>query len=187
MGVPVDARLIWLAVAGVVAAIFIATTAGRPRRPLRVLLVGDSLAVGLTAPLRADLTRAGARFHAESQGGSSAALWRSRLPALVAAHHPDLVLVSVGANDCRREDSPACVAFRDRTRDLVAIAEGAGARMLFLLPDWLTWSSVIADALDESAAAMYPAVPVPVQPDRVHPTAAGYRAWAGDISRRISP
>lgn len=181
-----DARIVWLAIAGAVAAIFLHAAAGAGRRPRSVLLVGDSLAVGLRTPLRAAMSRRGWDWHDATQGATTAGYWRSRLPELLRVHRPGLVLISVGTNDCRVEDSAACTAFRDLTENLAAQCDGAGARPLFLLPDWVPWSSRIAERLAEGPDAISPTVAVALQSDHVHPTVAGYQAWSADLARRIN-
>jgi LysM repeat protein len=76
-----------------------------PAKPRSVLLVGDSLSIGLGKQLDAAFAgRPGVRFAhlgKVSSGLANPAFfnWDEQLAAQVKAHHPDLVLIMLGAND----------------------------------------------------------------------------------------
>ena len=76
-----------------------------PAKPRSVLLVGDSLSIGLGKQLDAVFAgRPGVRFAhlgKVSSGLANPAFfnWDEQLAAQVKAHHPDLVLIMLGAND----------------------------------------------------------------------------------------
>ncbi len=76
-----------------------------PAKPRSVLLVGDSLSIGLGKQFDAVFAgRPGVRFAhlgKVSSGLANPAFfnWDEQLAAQVKAHHPDLVLIMVGAND----------------------------------------------------------------------------------------
>src|SRR3990172_5754810 len=73
----------------------------RLRRGMRVLLIGDSLAVG-TAPYFAALAKeAGVEFKSLAKVGTRIDQWASsaELKALLEKFQPELVLVSLGTND----------------------------------------------------------------------------------------
>lgn len=179
-----DARLIWLLVIGGAFALFGLTAAGK-RRPARVLLVGDSLGVGLASPLRAELKKKGTECSSSVRGSTIARYWLGRVPELLRQHRPTVVLFSLGANDCRLEESRACADFRRLSGDLAALAAHAGARPVFLVPGWLAWAETIRERLTVDAEALEAARPVELQPDHIHPTAAGYRTWAAEIAENL--
>lgn len=181
-----DSKLTWLVLVGAAALIFL-LTAAQKRRVRRPLLVGDSLALGLRNPLAVELERRGLGLASATRGGTTAAYWAPRLGALLREHQPDLVLISVGTNDCSTADLVTCKDFRANTRDLMAQCHTAGVRVVFLLPPWLAWRDRIAERLTAGADSFEPTGRVELQPDKIHPTGAGYRAWAGELARKVLP
>lgn len=152
--------------------------------PRRVLLVGDSHAVGLRVPLGDELTRGGWSFAADARGGTSALQWRAWIGPALGAHAPDLVLVSLGGNDFQTS-RPADVstAIGDIARQIQAI----GAALWWLDPR-LEGSSLVdrvgvVDWWRAVAARVLVAGPtVTIAADAIHATAQGYRNWAADIA-----
>jgi hypothetical protein len=70
-------------------------------KPRRVALIGNSLAVGLTAPMRALAQRQNVPFQAEGHVGSTVAQWLSTPSwgAWVASFAPSVTLIELGTND----------------------------------------------------------------------------------------
>jgi len=116
--------------------------------PLRVLEIGDSLGIDLGDQLRAQLDAAGsARTVVASVGDSGLSNlsyydWPAHLATLLAADHPQLVVVFVGANDdqglyvdgaAAAPGSPTWVAaYAGRVDDVVRESTSAGARVVWV-------------------------------------------------------
>ena len=65
----------------------------------RVLLVGDSLAVGLTPRFKTVASSSGYVPDASAQVSTTIKMWNIRLAQILQAAQPQLVLVSLGTND----------------------------------------------------------------------------------------
>lgn len=161
----------WHAAAVLVALASIAPAAPRARR--RVLLVGDSLAVGLGASARAEGALVSAR------GGTVARQWITRgwFAAALESARPELVLVSLGTNDAAGQVDAG--TFAAQVAQLEQLARARGARVVWLFPPPMPYSldairaglsRAEADTLDAPAGLARAA-------DRVHLTPAGYAAW----------
>ena len=109
------------------------------REPV-VLIVGDSLSAeyglrrgaGWVALLEARLVaeRKPARVVNASISGDTTAGGRSRLPALLRTHQPDVVVIELGGNDALR-GLPLQMT-RDNLRTMVQASQQAGARVLLV-------------------------------------------------------
>lgn len=151
-----------------------ATTLPRARR---VLLVGDSLAVGLGPPLGKLYRARGTELVADGKGATNAAQWVRWLPSRLAVEKPDLVLVSLGTNDAL---SPTLKeAFEGHAEELARECSEAGARCLFL---WApNYTTKLLEPLP-SVPGFAPPSGVELQSDGIHPTVAGYASWAARIA-----
>src|SRR5690606_6311137 len=119
------------------------------RYVMRWLLIGDSHMEAL-GPRLERVLRAGGAEHVGvvARRGQGVAAFDD-VPALVAAHRPDVVLFELGANDGRWSTSEGAAAFRARVARLIASAEAAGAKALWVGPP---------QATDPDAAARRPKV-----------------------------
>jgi lysophospholipase L1-like esterase len=161
---------------------------GRPKleESSRVLLVGDSLAVGLAPHLRALAKEQRLPFDALSKEGTRIDQWAqsAALRQKLAQFQPTLVLVSLGTNDeylmgdAVQRQKP----YLEQLLQLVGSAE-----LVWVGPPSLPKprSNGIV-ALIRSlvpAEAYFPSetLQIPRGPDRLHPTARGYAAWAGAL------
>lgn len=188
----------WLAVAAVLASdsdpggAAKLAAAARASLPRRVVLVGDSLAVGLGRPLGTELKAAGAELKVCARVAANAGQFTEAggfgtlgLAALLRDFKPELVFVSLGTNDTApgssvRDKLPARFALlRQRI-------EAAGARVVFLGPPPLPWSR---EPIYQAAAAarLIVAPGVEQAPDHIHPTPAGNLAWAKFIRKELIP
>ncbi|UBQ06800.1 arylesterase [Tepidimonas taiwanensis] len=105
-----------------------------------ILVVGDSLSAeyglargsGWVALLeqRLQRQRPGARVVNASVSGDTTAGGRSRLPALLERHRPDIVILELGGNDALRGLPLATT--RDNLRAMIRASRDAGARVLLL-------------------------------------------------------
>lgn len=109
------------------------------------LVLGDSLSAAYGIPqsagwvtlLQQRLTARGYRAQVinASVSGETTAGGLTRLPALLAHHHPDVVLIELGGNDGLRAQPIA--KLRDNLQQLVTLSKNAGAQPLvfeMLLP-----------------------------------------------------
>lgn len=161
-----------------------------------LLVFGDSLSAGygiareqswpalLQARLRAE------KFPYEvinaSISGETTAGGRSRLPAALQQHRPQVVILALGANDGLRGLQLAQT--RDNLLAMTRAAKAAGARVLIAGmqlppnygPDYAReFNALFATVARQEKAALLPFLLEPValddaafQPDRLHPTAA---------------
>ncbi len=168
----------------------------------RVLLFGDSLAVGLTKPLGVLAKAAGVTFAGDGvqsstirdwlAGGGADAAGAAKVlrPRLVQdlAKRPRLTLVSLGTNDMRTAD-PA--AEGRRAGALIAFLKENGAEQIrWIAPPSMPFDSASTEAfrtaLDESCRVA--GVPVfdsratSFERDGIHFTSKGYQRWAAAIA-----
>lgn len=147
-----------------------------------VLHIGDSFAGALGRQLNRELARRGVRGVLEFKTGTYIATWASkrRLAAPLARYRPDLVLVTLGANelDIARPKSRAKVV-----RKLVAAL--GGRPCVWIAPP--LWEGAKADVLHVIEENCAPCVYLDSTrlvpdlerlPDRVHPSNAGRSRWA---------
>jgi lysophospholipase L1-like esterase len=153
----------------------------------RVLLVGDSLAVGLKVGFGELAAADGVPFAADARGGTVTRQWISRgwLVAALEQHRPTVVLVSLGTNDTTGQIS--ATDMQRQARDLAELCRARGARVVWLVPPPMPWKlTALLEALERAGIPRVDA-PAGLQRagDRVHLTPAGYRAWATAVWRAL--
>jgi acyl-CoA thioesterase-1 len=120
-----------------------------------------------------------------SISGETTSGGRTRLPSLLTKHHPDIVVIELGANDALRGLSLA--ATRDNLRAMTAGAQKAGARVLIvgmqIPPNYgpeysRQFAALFPEVAKDSKSALVPFMLAGVvehadlfQADRIHPTA----------------
>jgi acyl-CoA thioesterase-1 len=129
-------RRSWIAAAFAVGALAPAFAAGEKR----ILVLGDSLSAeyglkrgsGWVALLETRLAveKIGAHVVNASVSGETTSGGRSRLPALLAQHKPDVVVIELGANDALR-GLPLNMT-EDNLAQMTQAAQKAGARVLLV-------------------------------------------------------
>lgn len=150
----------------------------RPSAGKRVLLVGDSLAVGLGPPLKRLASDRGVGVAYDGKPGTSVADWAS-LPTIekdLKRDRFDLVLVCVAGSP---EASASALQ-----RDMIAVvrkASAAGAKVVWVQPPGAPQPAHAASAALGVPVFPTSALDVPLGPDGVHPTAIGYAGWAGAL------
>lgn len=177
----------------------------------RILLVGDSLAVGLTAPLGALASEYGVPLQAIATVGTRIDQWAQSdaLTQALQTFQPTVVLISLGTNDAYMQPSsgedigqrqaPYMEALLSKIEQYTHTADyGMGPRaIVWISPPTLpaaaiSLPSVMALIESEHQIALprikprvsfFPtqSLTLPRGPDGIHPVATGYAAWAGAI------
>lgn len=199
-----DKRLIYGGLAIVGGVILARTvTAGAPERPKvipgqsRVYLLGDSLAVGLSAPLKSLAKDDRMAFSSTATSGSRIDQWArdGRVDATLGRFRPTVVLVSLGTNDAYMMGGEQIAASQQaKAEQLLAKLRSGGAEVVWIGPPTLPASSA-GHARNEAMLSMvrglvppgayFPSdkLIIPRGPDNLHPSARGYAAWAGCLWR----
>lgn len=159
----------------------------------RILLIGDSLAVGLQKPLRERATRLGVPFGSTAQVSTTIHQWLTgkglarSLDAAIEQAQPTLTLVSLGTNDMRGRDPAAAGREGGQFVDLL-LRSGAGT-VGWLLPPKMPFGdrgflAALQVELGKRGIRSFDAssLTVPRASDGIHPTAAGYDQWGEAIA-----
>lgn len=159
----------------------------------RLLLVGDSLAVGLGPPLRALSKDQSVAFEQLAKESTRIDQWAGsqKLTEKLQVFKPTLVLVSLGTND---EYMTGDAAKRQAPflEQLLQKLGAAGAEVGWIGPPQLPKpaSNGITALLQARIQASHyfhsEALQIPRGPDRLHPTLKGYAGWAGMIWQWLS-
>jgi hypothetical protein len=143
-------------------------------KPLRVLILGDSLGIDLGGPLQNDLANTGV-VQATLDARESTGLtrpdyfnWPLRLQADLQAVQPQVVVIMIGANDPQDFPGPPDVPFTspqwnvmyaDRVAEFMKLAQSGGAAVIWVgMPPMqnLSLSAKVSDvdAVDQQQAAL---------------------------------
>jgi len=148
----------------------------------RMLLLGDSLAVGLKAPMGQLANDFGVSFRARGVVGSRIADWaKSTSVDEEMAFGPTIVMLSIGTNDMKML-SP--VSEKKDLGILLSKLGSGGADVVIIGPPKMPFpDNGVRQMLASSGATVFPsdALIIPRGPDKIHPTAKGYSGWAGAI------
>lgn len=124
----------WIA-GGLAAGLFAAFVVKRERAkkvfPKSILLLGDSLAVGLGDPMVSLGAHNGVAVDVHAISGKTAAYWQPQVQDLLSASRPDLLLVSLGTNDAVADYPAAYVA---AIRAICETAKSSGVRIAWIAP-----------------------------------------------------
>lgn len=160
----------------------------------RLLVVGDSLAVGLSPYLRELSGPRKVAFDSTAVVGTRIDQWSqsAALKSEIAQFHPTLVLISLGTNDAYMMGGAATAETqRARLRELLALIKSAGADYVWIGPPQLPSAKnpyVLAMIREEIPSSHYyhsERLDLPRGPDGLHPTIKGYAGWAGRIWTHI--
>jgi lysophospholipase L1-like esterase len=154
----------------------------------RVLLLGDSLAQGLGPPLARLADAAGVPFVARGVQSGTLRHWLtgSALLDAVTQADPTLTLVCLGTNDMRAADPGA---EGRRALEMINALLLNGSAVAWIGPpsvpvDESAFRSALAAACGQRDVRIFDSQALDIEraPDRLHPTPAGYRAWAESIA-----
>ena len=178
-----------LLLAGGIGVAKIVTAHPKVRDDTRLLLIGDSLAQGLSPHLKELATDERIPHLGAGVSGSRVDQWIDSqwLASALDEFGPTLVLISLGTNDAYSNFSPEQVV--EHVRSLLArIPEDVEVVWVGVpgLPGSYSGRSPNVDMLEgiEDEAPYYyesHELEIPRGPDALHPTARGYAGWAGDL------
>ena len=159
----------------------------------RMLLIGDSLAVGLTTPMKAIAADQRVVFGAAAEQGTRIDQWgkpgtkqANALDAALASVQPTLVLVSLGTNDEYMMGSPV-ERQAPHMKALIEKLTRGGAEVFWIGPPTLPKKgtngirALLTSAVQSDHFFDSQPLPIPRGPDNLHPTARGYAGWAGAV------
>lgn len=199
---PEPSRRRLLLVGALAAGVVAGARFARASRPARILVLGDSIAAeyGLATgtgwvSLLADRTGERAKFTNASISGETTAGGLTRLPALLAEHQPDIVILELGGNDALR--GLRLDASEANLDAMVSAARAAGADVLVLgmrvPPNYGRRYTEQFAAMFEAVASRHQARLVPFllaqiaeqadyfQADRIHPNEAAQSRLAQTV------
>ncbi len=163
-----------------------------PAAPSSILLVGDSLGVGLAEPLKS----LGLPLSSIAKEGTTIAYWLSLGKADLEhalKSKPTWVFVSLGTNDAYDStNTPAKASAATSSFLDLCFGVGAGAQVFWIGPPSLPTSygrrqldrsiiDAIQQMVERTSASIWldnAVVNIPRQGDQLHPTGPGYTAWA---------
>ena len=147
-------------------------------RSSNVLLVGDSLAVGLAKTFREAATQAGYRPAVDARSGTSTKQWVRWLGQVIEKHNPGLVVVSLGTNDGVQGEID-----RGTFRAIVQTVVARGATVVWLCPPAVDKAKVksiesVRDIINSEAPNVFHSERLPLKLlDGIHASGADYRRW----------
>jgi lysophospholipase L1-like esterase len=154
----------------------------------RALLVGDSLAVGLAAPLRSRLRAAGGDLTGRGVNSTRIDDWAkgSALSEALTQARPALTMVSLGTNDLAAKPADYKRAWIGA---LVTRIRAAGSDVAWILPPSMPIAdrggtrAILAEELARLAVPAFDSqqLTIPRASDGIHPTPAGYDTWAAHL------
>jgi len=157
----------------------------------RVLLIGDSMAVGLTPHVKRLSNASGADCQVLTQAGSHVEQWlvgqsHDALIATLRELKPTLVVAALGLSDSKSGLSVEHI--RSKALMLATQLTVDGAALLWVLPPALPFEDRMTPALSGSSIRTFVTrrLPLPKGPDGMSPTAAGYAGWARQLWLSLS-
>lgn len=176
----------------------VATLVSRPliKRGGRLLLIGDSLSVGLSPPIKSLALEGGVDFGFVGETGTRIDQWAgstaqgAKLDAMLASFKPTLVLISLGTNDEALKKYNASVDVLAKQKPyierLIAKIQAAGAEVAWIGPPALSfqiqefrdWIRARVGSRHYFSSEKYD---IPRSMDGIHPTVKGYAGWSGLI------
>lgn len=180
----------------------------RIKKGMRVLLIGDSLAVGMAPHFSALAKEAGVDFKSLAIVGTRIDQWAASadLKILLASFQPDLILVSLGTNDSFMQGSAIIEQQKAQLEKLLGVlTQWSRSSDYGLGPEYVVWigpptlpnppspgiSQMVQDGAGSALAPRYyyfhsERLQLPRGPDGIHPIVRGYAGWAGAIWHWLS-
>lgn len=167
--------------ANVVAPVLPPPIAALPIEPKTVVLhVGDSFVMaGFSQSLRPKMKSVGALYEVRGAQATYTTTWHSKLSRLVGDYHPDLVIITLGANEVTLTDPWARA---DAVTRLVKVV--GDTPCVWVTPPLWRKDTGIIEVIKQRAKPCLVfdsdaiAGPISRQPDSIHPSNAGGAVWA---------
>lgn len=149
----------------------------------RVLLIGDSLALGLSLSMKQLAAKSNISFFSDGRVSTNIRQWarNSWLPAALSSASPTMTLVSLGTNDMKQGDPT------QETTDLKQLVQtvlATGSQIAFIAPPTMPFPDrgvrAMIDAQNQPVFRS-DSLKIPRASDGIHPTASGYAGWSGAI------
>ncbi len=145
-----------------------------------VLHVGDSFVMaGFSQALRPKMKSVGAMYEVRGAQATYTTTWHSKLSKLYGDYHPDLVVITLGANEVTLTDPWARA---DAVKRLVKIV--GDTPCVWVTPPLWRKDTGIIEVIKQNAKPCLVfdsdanAGPIARQPDSIHPSNAGGATWA---------
>lgn len=160
-----------------------------PKTPIpgRLLIVGDSLVLGLGPAMSTGLSARGVVMSYNGVSGATMPYWLggSRLARVMEDTNPSLTLVCLGTNDAKAWNTASAGM---RAKEVVDSILRNGSAAAWVTPPALPFASDefrrgLREAIGDSDIRAFDSLSLTIarQPDRIHPTPEGYRAWGDAI------
>lgn len=153
------------------------------------MLIGDSLAVGMSDEFKKLSTSAGYVPRTHAVGGTNALQWKNWIGKDLETHRPTLVLISLGTNDAAGYDvvKKSGVFF-----ELVKIIEKSGAYVAWIGPPAIKKQRI--PRIEETRSIIKEAAPIYFASenvklhlgDGIHTDPSGYRTWIREVWQCLS-
>lgn len=152
-----------------------------------ILLVGDSLAVGMSHRFREIATECGYKPVSHTIGGTNTLQWTKWLKSDLEKYTPDLVLVVLGTNDAMQLNKMKSEGVYERLISLLN-----DRRFLWILPHAIPAGRIpnigaTRDAIKLTTSFHFDSskINVPLAPDQIHSSPLGYKAWMEAIWKHL--
>ena len=145
-----------------------------------MLQIGDSFTdAGFKQALKVKLEALGTTYVVKSEKGTYTTTWASRMPPLIAQYKPDLVVITLGANEVANTEPPTHAPYVRRIVDAIG-----GKPCVWVGPPlWRKDTGIIDVIREHSAPCRFfdsDAIikdPLPRQKDGIHPSDKGGAIW----------
>lgn len=156
----------------------------------RLLVFGDSLAVGLGPPIRQRVLAAGGLGATRGKVGMSLVQGLEAVHDVIEQERPNVVFVVLGTNNT---GSATVEHLRKSVTAIRAAVEQSGATLVWVgvptLPAKFVGAEPVRALLQEVVGPAYvdsTTIEFERTPDGVHATHKGYEAWAKELLRRVT-
>lgn len=144
----------------------------------RVILVGDSLGVGMAPYFQKMATEAGMDFVSRVAGGTQTFQWAGNpeIQSLAATFRPTLAIISLGTNDAKGTRAPELLR-----GDVLKLQRALGTEIFWILPPKLPFQDRgYAQIVRDTGVRVFESAkyPLPQGPDGIHLSGRGYAYWA---------
>lgn len=155
----------------------------------RILLIGDSLAYGLTRPFKKKTKKIGIYGGAYGIGSTTTSQWARKtwLHWALKNHQPDTTLIVLGTNDSGSKRLKE--AFPDNCQTIVEKIQRTGSLAVWITPpkiklktDFIYEGAVLSEADHVMDCRQ---LVIPMEKDRIHPSYRGNIQWIKEIFKML--